>query len=71
MKLCFSELGKYINLLEFKEEVEYYKKKTVYLVDDIDNIEKIAKLSTCSYLNNHTIPTNQRYCIVAKLEQME
>lgn len=66
-----SEEENNISSLEFKEEIEYYKKKSIYFVEGIDEIEKIVKLSTCSYLNNHTIPTNQRYCIVAKLEQMD
>lgn len=60
-----------IKLLNFKEEIEYYKKVSKYLVDDIGEIEKIVKLSTCSYLNNHTTPTNQRYYIVAKLEKVD
>ena len=33
--------------------------------------EKILKLSTCSYLNSTTIPTNQRYYIIAKLEKVD
>ncbi len=59
-----------IKLLEFNEEIEYYKKKSKYFISDVGKIEKILKLSTCSYLNNHTIPTNQRYYIVAKLEKI-
>ena len=60
-----------IKLLNFKEEIEYYKKASKYFIEDIDKIEKIVKLSTCSYLNNHTTPTNQRYFIVAKLEKVD
>ncbi len=59
-----------IKLLDFNEEVEYYKKKSKHSTSDVGKIEKILKLSTCSYLNNHTIPTNQRYYIVAKLEKI-
>lgn len=59
-----------IKLLEFNEEIEYYKKKSKHFISDVGKIEKILKLSTCSYLNNHTIPTNQRYYIVAKLEKI-
>lgn len=33
--------------------------------------EKIVRLSTCSYLNSTTIPTNQRYYIIAKLEKVD
>ena len=57
--------------LNFDEEIEYYKKMSKYSVDDIGNIEKIIKLSTCSYINNHTRPTNQRYYIIAKLEKIK
>ena len=60
-----------IKLLDFKEEIEYYKKLSVYSIKNIGEIEKIVKLSTCSYLNNHTTPTNQRYYIIAKLETVD
>ena len=60
-----------IKLLSFREEVEYYKSKCNYSIDNMGEIEKIVKLSTCSYLNNHTNPTSQRYYIVAKLEKLE
>ena len=56
--------------LDFNEEIEYYKKKSKYSINDVGKIERILKLSTCSYLNNHTIPTDQRYYIVAKLEKI-
>ncbi len=59
-----------IKLLNFQEEIEYYKKASKYSIDNIGEIEKIVKLSTCSYLNNHTTPTDQRYYIVAKLEKV-
>jgi len=58
-----------IKLLDFEEEIEYYKKASVYSSkENIGEIKKIVKLSTCSYLNNHTTPTDQRYYIVAKIE---
>lgn len=57
--------------LTFEEEIAYYQKQSKYFVQDIGKIEKIVKLSTCSYLNNHTVPTNQRYYIIAKLEAIE
>ena len=60
-----------LKLLNFKEEIEYYKKSSVFSVKDIGEIEKIIKLSTCSYLNNHTMPTDQRYYIIAKLEKVD
>lgn len=59
-----------IKLLDFEERVEYYKKASKYSVDNVSEIKKIVKLSTCSYLNNHTTPTDQRYYIVAKLEKV-
>ncbi len=60
-----------IKSLDFNGEVDYYKKASKYSVDNIGKIEKIVKLSTCSYINNHTIPTNQRYYILASLEKLE
>lgn len=60
-----------IKLLDFEEEIEYYKKKSKYLVDNVGEIKKIVKLSTCSYLNSRTTPTLERYYIVAKLEKMD
>lgn len=59
-----------IKSLNFANEVEYYKKMSVHRVYNIGKIEKIVKLSTCSYLNNHSTPTNQRYYIVASLKVM-
>ena len=59
-----------IKLLDFEEQVEYYKKASKYSVDNVGEIKKIVKLSTCSYLNNHTTPTDQRYYTVAKLEKV-
>lgn len=40
-------------------------------IKPLDFKEKIVKLSTCSYLNNTTTPTNQRYYIIAKLEKVD
>lgn len=62
---------KNIQSLEFDEKVEYYKKASKYSMENIGKVKKIVKLSTCSYLNNHTTPTNQRYYIVAKLEEID
>ena len=55
--------------LSFTEEINYYKSKSVYPVENIGTIDKIVKLSTCSYINNKTTPTDQRYYIIAKLEK--
>ena len=60
-----------IKELDFEDEIEYYKKASKYKVNNMENIKKIIKLSTCSYLNNHTTPTNQRYYIIAMLEKVE
>lgn len=57
-----------IRTLNFDEEIEYYKNASKYSVSDIANIERIVKLSTCSYLNTTTRPTNKRYFIIAKIE---
>lgn len=62
---------KNIKELDFEDEIEYYKKASKYKVNNMENIKKIIKLSTCSYLNNHTTPTNQRYYIIAMLEKVE
>lgn len=59
-----------IKTLNFKEKIEYYKKSSIHSIENLGEINKIIKLSTCSYLNNHTMPTDQRYYIIAKLEQV-
>ena len=56
-----------IKLLDVNKEIEYYKRKSNY---DIGEVKKVVKLSTCSYLSNHTTPTNQRYYLIAKLEKI-
>lgn len=60
-----------IKLLDSENEIEYYKKASKYSIDNIGEIKKIIKLSTCSYLNNHTTPTDQRYYVIAKLEKVD
>lgn len=60
-----------IKLLDFENEIEYYKKASKYSIDNIGEIKKIIKLSTCSYLNNHTTPTDQRYYVISKLEKVD
>lgn len=57
--------------LTFNEKIEYYKNNSKHDVEDIGEIEKIVKLSTCSYINNTQSVTNQRYYIVAKLEKLK
>lgn len=60
-----------IKSLDFREKIEYYKNSSVNSIKNIGEIEKIVKLSTCSYLNSHTTPTDQRYYIIAKLETVD
>lgn len=59
-----------IKSLNFEGRIEYYKKASEYNIETDSNIKKIVKLSTCSYLNATTIPTDQRYYIVANLIQL-
>lgn len=56
--------------LDFDKEIQYYKNKSKIQVQDVENIKKIVKLSTCSYLNNRRTPTDQRYFIIAKIEEI-
>lgn len=62
---------KQVKSLEFDEKVEYYKKRSKYSMENIGKVKKIVKLSTCSYLDSHTMPTSERYYIVAKLEEID
>lgn len=59
-----------IKSLNFDECIEYYKKQSKFNVEN-QNEKKIIKLSTCSYLNNKATPTNQRYYLIAFLENIE
>ena len=54
-------------MLNFDDRLEYYKKVSKYHIENNDKITKIVKLSTCSYINANTIPTDQRYYIIANL----
>lgn len=56
-----------IKSLDFTEKIKYYKKSSKYNTSFDDNIEKIIKLSTCSYINAKTSPTDQRYYIIVAL----
>lgn len=60
-----------IKQLDFNERIKYYKKTSKYSLDNTDNITKIVKLSTCSYINARTSPTDQRYYIIASLTPVE
>lgn len=54
-----------ISKLSFDERIEYYKKSSQIKVDNVEITNKIVKLSTCSYINSRTRPTDQRYYIIA------
>lgn len=56
-----------IKSLNFNERVNYYKKASKYHIENNAEISKIVKLSTCSYINAKSRPTEQRYYIVANL----
>lgn len=56
-----------IKQLGFNERIEYYKKASNHYVENIGIPEKIIKLSTCSYINSKTTPTDQRYYIIASI----
>lgn len=59
-----------IKSLNFEERLDYYKMASKYNIESDDNINKIVKLSTCSYINARTSPTDQRYYIVANLIEL-
>lgn len=56
-----------IKSLDFDERLDYYKNTSKYKVDIDSNVNKIIKLSTCSYINAKVTPTDQRYYIIAAL----
>lgn len=57
-----------IKELNFDEKINYYKKSSNINIKVDKEISKIVKLSTCSYINARTSPTDQRYYIVAYLD---
>ena len=57
-----------IKELNFEERIDYYKKASKITIKTDEKITKIVKLSTCSYLNAKTSPTDQRYYIIAYLD---
>lgn len=59
-----------IKLLDFDEKIIYYKNVSKYKIANDENINKIVKLSTCSYINARTRPTDQRYYIIASLNSI-
>ena len=59
-----------ISDLSFEKRVNYYQKASQVKVDNVEISDKIIKLSTCSYINAKTRPTDQRYYIIATLEKI-
>lgn len=59
-----------IKLLSFNERIKYYEKASKYHIENNSNIDKIVKLSTCSYINAKTTPTEQRYYIIASIKSI-
>ena len=57
-----------IKSLDFEERIQYYQNASKFKVSNESKMEKIVKLSTCSYLNSKKRPTDQRYYIIANLE---
>lgn len=60
-----------ISNLGFDKKIEYYKKSSQIKVDNVEFTNKIVKLSTCSYINSRTRPTDQRYYIIATLNEID
>lgn len=60
-----------IKQLDFNERIKYYQKASKYTLDIMDNVSNIVKLSTCSYINAKTRPTDQRYYIIASIIPIE
>ena len=59
-----------ISNLNYEERISYYKKSSKVNVNNVDITNKIIEVSTCSYINSRTRPTNQRYYIVATLNEI-
>lgn len=59
-----------ISNLNYEERISYYKESSKINVNNVDITDKIVKLSTCSYINSRTRPTEQRYYIVATLNEI-
>ena len=56
-----------IKNLNFYEKVRYYKNQGIHIENMEGDVSKIVKLTTCSYINATTIPTNQRYYVIAQI----
>lgn len=59
-----------ISNLSFEEKIEYYKNASQIKIDNVAITERIVKLTTCSYINSRTRPTDRRYYIVTTLNKI-
>lgn len=59
-----------ISNLNYEERIEYYRNSSKIQINNVNITDKIIKLSTCSYLNSKTRPTDQRYYIIATLNKI-
>lgn len=59
-----------ISDLSYDERIEYYKNSSDIKVSNVNVTNKIIKLSTCSYINSKVSPTDQRYYIIATLNEI-
>lgn len=62
--------SKNIKDLDFNQRIGYYINSSKIKTNTNINSNKILKLSTCSYINAKTTPTDQRYYVVAFLEKI-
>lgn len=72
---CYSigvnEESNNIRKLNYEDRISYYKSKSNIDTENIEDTGKIIKLSTCSYINAKTTPTDQRYYVVAMMKEVE
>lgn len=60
-----------IKSFNLAERVKYYKKQGEYFEKLENNVDKIVKLTTCSYINARTSPTDQRYYVIAEMVKID
>ena len=59
-----------VKSLNLNDRISYYKEMSKFTSETDENITKIVKLSTCSYINAKSSPTDQRYYIIAYLVEI-
>lgn len=57
--------------LNFNSKIEYYENQSMFKESTNDEISKIIKLVTCSYINAKERPTMQRYYLVASIYKIQ